>query len=54
VRILEVCFGALHLTVSSTRYCMGVVDLDASYVEKTLRRGAERLLTNLVSAGGAA
>lgn len=40
VRILEACLGALHLTISSTRYCMGVVDLDASFAEKTLRRGA--------------
>jgi lipopolysaccharide transport system ATP-binding protein len=40
VNMLEACHGALHLTVSSTRYCMGVVDLDASFAEKTLRRGA--------------
>lgn len=39
VSIIDACLGVLHLTVSSTRYCLGVVDLDASFSEKTLRRG---------------
>lgn len=39
VDILDACHGALHLTVSATRYCLGVVDLDAAFSETTLRRG---------------
>ena len=32
--------STLHLTVTSSRYCMGMVDLDAAYNEATLRPGA--------------
>ena len=40
VTILDARMGALHLTVTSPRYCLGVVDLDASFAEATLRPGA--------------
>jgi homopolymeric O-antigen transport system ATP-binding protein len=39
VTILDARMGALHLTVTSSRYCMGMVDLDAAFNEATLRPG---------------
>jgi hypothetical protein len=39
VTILDARMGVLHLTINSHRYCMGVVDLNASFAEATLRRG---------------
>jgi ABC-type polysaccharide/polyol phosphate transport system ATPase subunit len=39
ITILDARIGVLHLTVASSRYCMGVVDLDASFAEETLRQG---------------
>lgn len=39
VTILDARLGVLHLTITSRRYCMGVVDLDASFAEAILRRG---------------
>jgi lipopolysaccharide transport system ATP-binding protein len=37
--ILDARLGVLHLTVSSFRYCAGVVDLDAGFAESILRPG---------------
>jgi hypothetical protein len=39
----------LHLSVSSTHYCFGVADLDATFTELTLEQrgaGKEPLITN--------
>ncbi|MDQ3920192.1 MAG: Wzt carbohydrate-binding domain-containing protein [Acidobacteriota bacterium] len=40
VSILDARMGALHLAVTSSRYCLGMVDLDAAFDEATLRPGA--------------
>jgi hypothetical protein len=37
--VLDVRLGVLHLAVSSSRYCGGIVDLDAGFAESLLRRG---------------
>lgn len=47
--ILDARLGALHLVVSSTHYCFGVVDLEATFTESTLEQrgaGTEPLITN--------
>lgn len=36
VTILDARLGVLHLTVNSSRYCMGVVDLGAAFAESSL------------------
>ena len=53
VDILDARLGILHLTVSSTRYCMGVVDLDAAFAERTLRRGEGEAVPLAARAGAA-
>ncbi|MDT5019320.1 MAG: lipopolysaccharide transport system ATP-binding protein, partial [Mycobacterium sp.] len=37
--VLDARFGILHLSVTSFRYCAGVVDLDAGFAESILRPG---------------
>ncbi|HBB87587.1 MAG TPA: hypothetical protein DC047_08230 [Blastocatellia bacterium] len=37
--ILDARLGVLHLTISSFRYCAGVVDLDAEFAESILQPG---------------
>jgi hypothetical protein len=37
--VLDVRLGVLHLAVSSSRYCGGIVDLDAGFAESLLRGG---------------
>jgi ABC-type polysaccharide/polyol phosphate transport system ATPase subunit len=39
ITVLDARFGILHLVVTSSRYCLGMMDLDASFAESTLRQG---------------
>ncbi|HEY0323198.1 MAG TPA: ABC transporter ATP-binding protein [Pyrinomonadaceae bacterium] len=39
ISVLDTRLGVLHLTVTSVRYCMGVVDLEAVFAESTLGQG---------------
>lgn len=39
ITVLDARVGVLHLAITSLRYCLGVVDLDAEFAESTLRRG---------------
>jgi hypothetical protein len=51
--ILDARLGVLHLTVTSFRYCAGVVDLDAGFAESILRPGADHA-QNLAPGAGLA
>ncbi len=37
--VLDVRLGVLHLAVTSSRYCLGLVDLDVGFTEAILQRG---------------
>ena len=54
VTIFDSRASAMHLTVSSARYCMGLVDLDGDFKEATLRPGVARPEPSTARAGGRA
>jgi len=54
VNVLDARMGALHLTVTSARYFMGMVDLDAAFNEATLPPGGAEPEPSTAHAGGRA
>lgn len=52
VTVLDARMGALHLSITSSRYCMGMVDLGAAFKEATLRPGAAEPEPSAARAGG--
>lgn len=52
VTILDARMGALHLTVTSASYCIGLVDLNAAFREATLCLGVAGPVPSAARAGG--
>lgn len=52
--VLDARVGVLHLSVASSRYCEGIVDLDAGFAESILRRGDGDVELLATGAGGQA
>ena len=52
VEVLDARFGVLHLTINKSRYCIGIVDLDAVFAESILRRSGGNATLLTTDAGG--